>query len=459
MADAAVRASGMAESAPTGPAGPGSAASLLRGRLRWRLDLSTMPRRLRLVLAGLVLLSLAWGALAGFTAAQYQSATSAVVSAREPLSLDAQRIYLQLTDASDAAATAFLSGGIEPAAARQRYLADITAAGSAIEQATAQGEGGTPSAGADLAALADQLPVYSGEIETARADNRLGLPLGAAYLREASRLMRNTLLVEARDLYMAENTSLSASSAKATGLPLVCVALAAGLLVCCLLYLASRWLRGRTNRVFNPGLLAAGVVAVVSLALLAVAYLGGRGDLLDAQARGSATVEAVAQAAIVAQEAHADESITLVDNTGDDSYQQDFVSKMRELGPGPGALLTAAAEAARGTPAAAAVTAAASDAQAWSSAHARVRSLDDAGAHAQAVALVLGTGPGDAGASFARLSQDLAVAVSNDQAVFDATARTASDAYSGLAGGLIAAALFMAAACAWGLGRRLAEYR
>ena len=70
-----------------------------------------------------------------------------------------------------------------------------------------------------------------------------------------------------------------------------------------------------------------------------------------------------------------------------------------------------------------------------------------------------GTGAGDAGASFARLSADLATASARDQAVFDTTARSASGAYTGLEAGLIAAALLMAAACAWGVSRRLAEYR
>jgi hypothetical protein len=447
MVHAAVRAGGTARSA-------------LPARVRRRrLELSTTPGRLRLLMAGLVLLSCAWGALAALTAAGYASAASSVVATREPLSLDAQRLYSRLSDANDAAATAFLTGGIEPAATRQRYLTDISAAGAGIEGATASGGAGSGAAAADLSVLAEDLPAYSGEIETARADNRLGLPLGASYLREASGLMRGTLLAKAQNLYAAENTALDGTSAQATGLPLVCVTAVAGLVVCYLLYRASRWLRGRTNRVLNTGLLAAGLIAVISVAWLGVAYAGARGDLLDAQARGSATVEAIAKVGIAAQEAHADESLTLVDNMGDDSYQADFNDQQRALGPGPGSLLAAAQTAARGTPAAPDVAAAVTDAQTWFAAHKKVRNLDNNGSHAAAVASVLGTASGDAGASFARLSADLSSAVTSDQAVFDATARSASGAYTGLLPGLIAAALLMAAACVWGLSRRLAEYR
>ena len=171
---------------------------------RFRVDLSTTPGRLRLLLVVLVLLSLAWGGLAAFTVNQYSSAASSVVAVREPLSLDAQQIYRDLSDANDTAATAFLAGGLEPPATRQRYLADIQAAGTLIENATAQGGATLGGASKDLAALSTDLPIYTGEVETARADNRQGFPLGAAYLREASDLMRSTLLPAADDMYASE---------------------------------------------------------------------------------------------------------------------------------------------------------------------------------------------------------------------------------------------------------------
>ncbi len=436
-----------------------TAGAAVPGRLRRRrLDLVTSPGRLRLLLGGLVLLSLVWGALAAFTASQYAAAASSVVTVREPLSLDAQQIYSRLSDANDAAATAFLTGGLEPAATRQRYLADIAAASSGIENATAQGGAGTGAAARDLGTLARDLPAYTGEIETARADNRLGLPLGAAYLREASELMRLTLLPAAEDLYATENASLNQASARATGGPLVGVAAAVALAVGCALYLASRWLRGRTNRVFNVGLLAAGIVVALCVGWLVLAFAGARGDLLDAQSRGLATVQAVARVSIAAEEAHADESLTLIDNTGDDQYQKDYLGRQEALGPGPGKLLTVALTAAQGTPAAPAVTAAVTDARAWFGAHVAVRSLDDNNHHVAAVASVLGTLPSDDGGAFTRLSGDLTTAIGEDQAVFNSTASSAAGAYAGLAPGVAVAGLVMAAACAWGLGRRLAEY-
>jgi hypothetical protein len=420
---------------------------------------STTPGRLRLLLIALVLLSLAWGALAAFTANQYAAAASSVVATREPLSLDAQQIYSRLSDANDAAATAFLTGGLEPDAVRQRYQADISAAGAEIEESTAVGGAASGAAAKDLDTLAEDLPLYNGEVETASADNRLGLPLGAAYLREASELMRSTLLPAASGMYAAENASLSATSAQATGLPLISVTVAVGLVIGYVLYRASRWLRRRTNRVLNAGLVLAGIAVVVSLAWLAGAYVAGRGDLLAAQARGSTPVEALAKAAIAVQQAHADESLTLIDNSGEDVYQQDYLLEQRALGPGPGTLLTAAQAAAEGSRASSAAAGAVRDAQAWYVSHARVRTLDDQGAHAQAVASVLGTSPGDAGVLFARLSGDISTGMTADQAAFDSSAQAGAGDFTALAPGVAVAALVMAAGCAWGLSRRLAEYR
>ena len=342
----------------SGPARPGlTRPGLTRGGVpaaARRLDLATTPGRLRLLLAGLVLLSLAWGALAAFTAVRYASAASSVVAVREPLSLDAQQIYSKLSDANDAAVTAFLTVGVEPAATRQRYLGDISAASTGIERATAQGGAVTGTAAADLSTLAQQLPAYTGEIETARADNRLGLPVGAAYLREAAGLMRDTLLPRGRRPVRGGERGHRRHQCP-----------------------GDRAAAGRGDPGGGPG---RRLPAVPGVALAPRAHQPGaqprparrrpgRRHLLwsgwpppmpapgatcsDARARGSATVEAVAEVSIAAQEAHADESLTLIDNTGNDKYPTRTTPSPRQaaLGPGAGTLLGAARAAAQGTPA------------------------------------------------------------------------------------------------------------
>jgi hypothetical protein len=434
---------------------------------RWsRLATATTPAKLGLLLAALVLLSLAWGVLAAFTAEQHASAAANVVAVSEPLSLDAEQIYTSLSDADAAEANAFLAGGLEPAAARQRYDADITQAAVRIEAASAlvgsaaartqlpgrlatQASADSSAVGDDLATLSGELPVYTDEVGTARADNRLGLPLGAAYLREASALLRGTMLPAASDIYSRESTLLTSASAQATGLPLIVVTVVIGLGIGYVLYRSSRWLARQSHRMVNYGLLLAALVGVVSLVWLAGAFVVGRGDLLHAQQQGSAPAQAFARAEVAALQAHTDESLTLIDNSGDDAYQQDFLAQQKLLGPGSGTLL-AAVQATAGSGEAAA------QAQAWYRAHAALRALDDGGQHGAAVRSALS---GDAATSFALLSATLANGISAHQAVFASSSRGGRDAFTGLAAGMIAASLVMVAGCAWGLSRRLAEYR
>jgi len=448
-----------------GPVTP--APAVRRAWWRPRLDGATTPSRLRLLLALLILLSLAWGVLAALTADQHASAAADVVAVSEPLSLDAEQIYTSLSDADATAANAFLAGGLEPAKARQRYQADITEAAIRIEAASAlvgssaartqlpahlakQASAAGTAVGDDLAILSGQLPAYTDEVGTARADNRLGLPLGAAYLREASGLLRGTLLPAASDIYTRESAQLTSASAQATGLPLIAVAAVAGLGLGYVLFRSSRWLSRHTHRVVNYGLLLATLAGLVSLVWLVAAFVVGRGDLLHAQQQGSAPAQAFARAEVAALQAHADESLTLIDNGGDDSYQKDYLAQQKLLGPGPGTLL-AAVQAAGGPG-----SDVAAQARAWYQAHAALRAKDDAGSHGAAVQSALS---GDAATSFARLSVTLSEGINDHQAVFAVSARSGRDAFTGLAVGMIVASLVMVGGCVWGLSRRLTEYR
>jgi hypothetical protein len=148
-------------------------------------------------------------------------------------------------------------------------------------------------------------------------------------------------------------------------------------------------------------------------------------------------------------QAHADESLTLIDNSGEDSYQTDFVAEQKLLGPGPGTLLAAVGASTGNSDVAV-------QARAWYQAHAALRAQDDGGDHAAAVQSALS---GNAATTFGRLSTTLIQGISDRQAVFAASARSGRDDFTGLAVGMVVAALVMVAGCAWGLSRRLAEYR
>ena len=103
---------------------------------------------------------------------QRQSATTDVRTSSGPLAVQAEILYRSMSDADATAASAFLSTGAEPPALRTRYLNDIDAAGAALVNASA----GDVADRDALRQIATGLPIYTGLVETARADNHLGLP-------------------------------------------------------------------------------------------------------------------------------------------------------------------------------------------------------------------------------------------------------------------------------------------
>src|SRR5262249_1652028 len=168
-----------------------------------------------------------------------------------PLAVQAQQLYRSLSDADASAASAFLSGGVEPAQLRARYQSDIAAAGAALAVAAT----GTHSRQPPAPPPSARLPVCPGLGGTARTFNRLGRPVGAAYLREASALMRAQLLPAAQRLYQLATDRLGTERGGAAAVPWLVILL--GLATLAGLVWAQLWLSRRTHRTLNIGLIAA----------------------------------------------------------------------------------------------------------------------------------------------------------------------------------------------------------
>ena len=265
--------------------GPGGQAAP-RSRRRFRLPrASTTPGKLWLARAGLVILCLAWGALATLMVIQHASAAHDVAATDESLSLDAQQIYQSLADADVTVSTAYLYGRTGPYQDRVRYQHDIAVAAADLKLATAAS--GDSSIGASLSTLSDALPIYTGYVEDGQIYNSLGYPAGGSFIQAASEAMHVTMLPAARSVYAQENAQLMNASAQATGLPLAVITLVAGLAVCVLLFRVQRWLSRSTHRTINISLFLASVAAIAALIWLVVALAGGRSDLLQATEHGS----------------------------------------------------------------------------------------------------------------------------------------------------------------------------
>ena len=449
---------------PTSPAAsgpPGHRAAAPRGRIAGRLSVSTTPTRLRLLLTGLLLACLAWGAVGAWTVLQHASAAQDVVSTSEPLSLNAQQMYRSLSDADVTATTAFLAGPNESLGDRQRYTADINQAATDLSNLNgAATSGSNRQLLASLAAISTALPVYTSYVSQAQSEYHLGYLLtGGSFMQVASEVMHLQLLPAAKTIYAQENAGLTAASARATGLPWIAVVVVLAIGIGFVLFRAQRWLWRSTHRRINYGLAVATAVLAACVLWLIVAFTVARGNLQQGVGHGSGPAETLAQAGIDAQQIRGDEILNLISRSGNASFRQDYQSVRGQLGPGPGTLLTEAAGSSPEGAGAQWASAAAHDIRAWYAVNDQVYRLDSESRYPTETQLVIGTGPTSSAAGFGRVETDLSHAIAADQVVFHSNATAGGNAFTGLEAGVIVAALLMALGCAWGLSVRLAEYR
>jgi len=417
------------------------------------------PGTLRTWLVALVLLSLAWGAFGGWMASQHSSAASAVVTTDEPLSLDAQRLHESIADADVTITATFLASSRPPLAPLQRYQADIATASA--ELARLRAGDGDHTLDAALATLVGALPVYTGYVADAENGYSLGYPLtGGSFMQVASEEAHLVLLPAARTVVTQENTALTAASSQATGLPTVIVALVLALITAVSLYRAQRWLTRHTNRMFNGGLVLASVLLIISVGWLLAAFGVARPDLERGIGQGSGPAQTLAQASIDVQQIRGDAVLNVISRSGDASFQQDFITTSKLVGPGSGTLLASAATA-QGSSGhqASAVAAAEREATSWYAANAGVYRLGAAADYAAEQNMAIGAGASSSAAGYALLENDITQAIADDQAVFRSAATAGANALDPLEPVLIVASLLMALGCARGLSRRLAEYR
>jgi hypothetical protein len=419
----------------------------------------TTPTRLRAVLAGLVLLSLAWGALGGWVAATHSSAADTLVTVDERDSLDARHLYQAIADADATITAAFLASSEPPLNQLERYRQDLaTASGDLATLQAAGGQaGGSGQVASALSKLSGGLSDYNGYVAEASSEYAMGFPLtGGSFLQVASEEAHLVLLPAASAVYTQENAVLNAASSQATGLPTEIAALLLGVITAVALYRAQRWLTRSTNRLLSPGLVIASLLLVVSIVWLAAGFLSARGDLDRGFNHGSAPTQSLALASIGVQQIRGDSVLNVISRSGTASFTDDFQATSQKVGPGPGSWLAAAAAGQQaGSSGATSVATAERDASAWFTANAQVYKLDNYEAERN---LVIGSGKGSTGAGYNDLEYDLSSAIAVDQAVFDAAAADGASALDPLAGVVIAASLLMAVGSGWALSRRLAEY-
>jgi hypothetical protein len=275
------------------------------------------PGRLRVAGIATVTACLVFGVFA-FIAAM--SRADALSKAREDADqlVRVQSIRTNLVYADANLTNAFLVGGLEPATARAAYEQGIATASTTLADAAAHNADDADV----LASVNEVIARYTGLVESARADNRLGYPLGAAYLRQATNLLRTDALPPLARLGQAQQSRISqaySASADAT------VWLVVGLVVALLVLIATQaWLSIRTRRTFNLPLLAASAVVLVVGLVLAGAMVWSQSKAKSTRnAAYLATLE-LATARIDAFDAKSAESLTLIARGQGQAYDASF---------------------------------------------------------------------------------------------------------------------------------------
>jgi hypothetical protein len=319
-----------------------------------------------------------------------------VLNHSEPFAYSAQKLYAALSATDAAAATEYLSGGLETEAMRTRYQQALADAAEALTDATV---GATDAdTRTTLAQISADVGAYTGQVEAARANNRQGFAVGAAYFQEASNLMQTSMLPSAEKIYKSGIGAVEADQGAVASLPIVSLVLL--VIVLALIVGASLILVGRTNRTFNRGLLGAGALVVVVIACVLVTNRLAAGDIQQSRTEGTARFEKLADARVLAQKARTDETLELINHgditSGEKSFTNHIGALSALLDQGPVAALDGV--------------------RAWTAGHAKQVELYQGGDYPGAVTQAIGPDPAASAAQFAAVETSLTDAIEKTRA-------------------------------------------
>lgn len=422
-----------------------------------RRTAGTTPGRLGLAMAGLVVLSLLTGVLGLISIQGRASTLTDLTTNREPFSAAAEQIYRSLSDADATMAGAFLSNSVS--AQRERYETDIEQAGAALAVAATDISGVTE-ADQPLSQLATGIPVYTGLVERASIENGQGFPVGSAYLREADYLMQSSLLPAAQKLYSIDTQRLVAAQDDATSFPWLAVILGIALLVA--LIVTQRYVRRKTNRVVNVGLLVATIAVVIAMLWSATGLILETVHVSQGRSAGSDPANLLAQARTDALQARTDEMLTLVARGGQ-NYEPAFQALKRQIGSSASGLLgQAAGDSSQDATMSADVTSAINAATSWFGLHAKAAQANSGGDYVSATNITVGTaaaGSSNEAAAFDNVDNALNKSTTQARTIFANEVNTASAWLTALPIGVLVLLVVAAAGSAVGLWQRLREYR
>jgi hypothetical protein len=378
-----------------------------------------------------------------------QQALTTVLDATEPLSFAAGQLYTTLSVADAAAATAFIAGA-EPRPVRQRYEQAITDAAVALTHASS---GLTDQPMQDLLGRINaNLAVYTGLVETARTNNRAGNPVGSSYLSEASSLMQDTILPDAQRLYQETSSRVDSETTASTRIPAPVIFVVAATIV--FGAFTHRWLGRRTRRRVNVGLVAGGLAILIMVIWVGTALAISTAGSRSAKDTAAESLKTVTNLAITAQQARADETLSLIRRGDEDIRKQSYYQRIDTMQEQLADYLQRHDSIDKTD-----LKNADELLAKWRAADERINAYISVGNYQAATQVALGTGEDDSTPAFDKLEATLNKGLQESRNQLRRDIQSARRVLAGATVGGVVLSLGAAAAVALGLWPRMGEYR
>lgn len=296
---------------------------------RFRRFVSTTPGLLTVVSVILVLAILAAGGAMAAQSAKQQGDLNTLVNRTEPVSFSAQELFNSLSVADSVATTGFVEDASGGADSHAPYREALDTASRAIIRAANGIDDPSTREMELLLQIQEKLPIYTSLMTEASVNNRQGLPVGAAYITQASAMMQDEILPAAGELYT--NTSSEVGEQQLALTKPGWFALSGLVAAVLLLVVAQFWLAAQTNRRINGGYATATVLMVVALLWASGSALttwtdGTRG--LDGTAQ---PLETLTSLRISVQQTRTTEALSLVQREYSSGTQAGFSDQVSHI--------------------------------------------------------------------------------------------------------------------------------
>lgn len=276
--------------------------------------MTTSIGRLLLMMLALTLILVGAGYSMSQSSANRESALDTLLTATEPMSNSAHTLYTSLSQADTLATTSFVQPGLQTAESHRDYTAAVDEAVVAADEVVRGSVETRTDGSAEILSLVldiqRQLPQYTGLMERAQANQRVGNPLGVAYMMQASTMMREDMLVSAQKILNLTRGQLGGEMKRLTTPQFVPLF---GLLLAIAALLGAQWVLWRMfRRRLNRGFLAATAFMLVAVLWVAISnYATWHAGTREFQA-AAGPFEELTEARIATQETRTSETLTLL---------------------------------------------------------------------------------------------------------------------------------------------------